>query len=412
MNLIESLRVSLASLAANKLRSALTMLGIIIGVAAVITLLSLGQGVQRMVTEEIKGAGANLLFIFPGGLQGQGALSGQSSLTYNDAQAIADPLNVRDVVAVAPQLMSNGRVVYRDNDIYTSILGATPELLPVRNFQVAYGEFLNTHQLHTKARVALLGSQVARDLFPFGVDPVGQKIKINRISFKIIGVLEPKGAGPFGSQDDIVVVPLTTAFTRLFPQQRNLAGEYLVSTLYAQVVSEERMESATEDISRLLRERHDIPLGGDDDFSVITQADLVAILGEITGVMTLFLAAIAAISLLVGGIGIMNIMLVSVTERTREIGIRKAVGAKRRDILIQFLVEAVTISLLGGVVGILLGCLGSNLISNLSEDLSTYISPSAILLATGFSIAVGVFFGIYPAMRAARLHPIEALRYE
>ncbi|MFQ6001477.1 MAG: ABC transporter permease, partial [Anaerolineae bacterium] len=369
MNLVESLRVALGSLATSKLRSALTMLGIVIGVAAVITLVSLGQGVQKMVTEEIKGAGANLLFIFPGRLQHQGAFTAQSSLTYGDAQALADPLNVPYVTAIAPQLSRSAHVSYADKDLFISVVGVTPEAAPVRNLRVAYGEFIDSNHLHARSRVAVLGSGVVDDLFPQGPYPLGQNIKINGLPFRIIGVLEEKGATAFGSQDDMIWVPLTTAYARLFPQQRNFSGEYLVSTIYAQVASEDHLDAAAEEITRVLRQRHDIDLGDDDDFSVITQADLVAILGEVTGVLTLFLGSIAAISLLVGGIGIMNIMLVSVTERTREIGIRKAVGAKRRDILLQFLVEAVVLSLLGGVVGIALGYLGSNLVSRLSEDL-------------------------------------------
>jgi len=414
VNLVESLRVALGSLATSKMRSALTMLGIVIGVAAVITLVSLGQGVQMMVTEEIKGAGANLLFILPGRLQGGMPLaqSSQSSLTYDDAQTIANPLNIPYVTAVAPQLTGNARVSYADNDLFISVIGVTPETAPVRSLQVAYGEFIDSNHLHARSRVTVLGSGVVDDLFPPGLYPLGQNIKINGVPFRVIGVLEEKGATGFGSQDDMVSVPLTTAYARLFPRQRNLSGEYLVSTIYTQVVSEDHLDAAAEEITRVLRQRHDIGLGDDDDFSVIAQTDIVNMMGEIMGVLTLFLGSIAAISLLVGGIGIMNIMLVSVTERTREIGIRKAVGAKRRDILLQFLMEAVVLSLLGGVVGIALGYLGSNLVSRLSEDLAAYTSPSAILLATGFSIAVGVFFGIYPAARASRLDPIEALRYE
>lgn len=412
MNLVESLRVALGSLATSKMRSALTMLGIVIGVAAVITLVSLGQGVQKMVTEEIKGAGANLLFIFPGGFENQSAFTAPPSLTYDDAQAVSDPLNVPYVTAVAPELSGSARVSYADKDLFISILGATPEAVEVANLQVAYGGFIDSGHLHARSRVAVLGSGVVDDLFPPGLYPLGQNIKVNGLPFRVIGVLEEKGATAFGSQDYMIWVPLTTAHARLFPQQRSVSGEYLVSTIYAQVVSEDHLDAAAEEITRLLRQRHDIGMGDDDDFTIITQADLVSILGQITGVLTIFLGSIAAISLLVGGIGIMNIMLVSVTERTREIGIRKAVGAKRRDILLQFLVEAVVLSLLGGVMGIALGYVGSNLVARLSEDLTAYTSPSAILLATGFSVAVGVFFGIYPAARASRLDPIEALRYE
>ncbi|HIP97636.1 MAG TPA: FtsX-like permease family protein [Anaerolineae bacterium] len=412
MNVGESVRIAVRSLTVNKMRAALTMLGIIIGVGAVIALLSVGEGVQALVTERLQGVGSNLLFIIPGNGEDSQLDGGRPSLTYEDALAIADPFNVPDVVAVAPKLSSRLQVLYGNKDIRTSITGVTPEYVSVRNAGVALGSFITAEHLETNARVAVLGLDIYEELFPNGEYPLGQTIKINRLPFRVVGVMEEKGGTGFGNEDDQVFIPLTTAQTRLFPHWRSLSGDHLVSVIYAQVVSEERMDAAMQEITELLRQRHKIAFRDDDDFTVISQVDIISIFEEITGVLTIFLGSIAAISLLVGGIGIMNIMLVSVTERTREIGIRKAVGAKRRDILLQFLVEAVALSLVGGFVGIGLGEMGAYVISRLAESLETVVSLKAILLATGFSVAVGLFFGIYPATRAARLHPIDALRYE
>jgi putative ABC transport system permease protein len=268
--------------------------------------------------------------------------------------------------------------------------------------------------MSSQARVAVIGSKVYERLFDSGTDPIGATIEINNVPFKVIGVLESKGTGGGmgGDQDEIVLVPMSTAHQRLFPKYHNSRGESQVSVIYVQVVSADRMGAASDEISQLLRSRHNIDFASDDDFSVINQKDLLSIFGQITGVLTLFLGAIAGISLLVGGIGIMNIMLVSVTERTREIGLRKAVGAKRRDILAQFLIEAIILSLIGGVLGILLGSAGAMGISRLQSDLKAVVTPQSVLLAISFSTAIGLFFGIYPATRASRLNPIEALRYE
>ena len=419
MGLTEQLRVALRALSVNKLRSSLTMLGIIIGVGAVITLLSVGQGVQNLVTGQLQSIGTNLLFVVPGNMsdsQMQARSGSFQQMTLADAIAIGDPANAPDVIAVAPELMSSAEVSYGKKTVRVNTSGVTPIYETVRNFPVTDGRFISETDINSKARVAVIGSRIAERLFTEqGLYPLGTSIKVNNVPFRVVGVLESKGGGGGmmgGNQDEVVLVPLSTAHERLFQRNHNSRGEPLVSVAYAQVVSEDRMSEAADEISALLRDRHDIAFEDDDDFSVINQRDLVAIFGQITGVLTLFLGAIAGISLLVGGIGIMNIMLVSVTERTREIGLRKAVGAKRRDILMQFLIESVVLSLIGGLLGIAIGALAAWGISQLQSDLTAVVTPQSIILATSFSAAVGLFFGIYPATRAARLNPIEALRYE
>ena len=415
MNLTSSVRIALRGLSSNKLRTALTMLGIVIGVGAVITLLSVGQGVEQYVTQQFQSVGSNLLFVVPGQLQQSGPpIRGQRAsqgLTYGDALAIADSFNVPDVVAVAPELYRYTAVSAGSRDALPQVSGVTPQFTAVRNWEAVLGEFIDETALAAQSRVAVLGQSVAERLFPDEDYPIGQTIKIGAVPFRVIGVMEEKGGSGFGDQDNTVFVPLTTAQARLF-RDRTLSGEYRVSVIYATAVNEDRMEAAAQQIAELLRVRHNIAYRDDDDFTIINQSDIISIFGEITGVLTIFLGSIAAISLLVGGIGIMNIMLVSVTERTREIGLRKAVGAKRRDILLQFLIEAVVISMIGGLVGLGLGIVGAQAISRLAEELTAVLSAQSVLLAIGFSAAVGLFFGIYPATRAARLNPIDALRYE
>jgi len=417
MNLLESFRIALRALAANKMRSILTMLGIIIGVAAVIALMSVGQGVQAMITEQLQSAGSNLLIIMPGSLKdaqpGDPRLQRPSNpLTNGDWMAIRDPLNVPHLLAVVPEADGRASVTFGKTTMSLAVTGTNEEYPFVRNFMPADGRFLNEEDVLGEGRVAVLGSNVAEKLFPADIYPLGQSIRINNIPFRVIGVMEKKGGGSFGSFDDIVFVPFTTAQQRLFPYLRSPRGEPTLSLILSKVDSEDNIAQAVTDIENLLRERHNITYLDEDDFSVINQADILDIFGSITGVLTTFLGGIAAISLLVGGIGIMNIMLVSVTERTREIGLRKAVGAKRRDILLQFLVEAMVLSLIGGIVGMILGFVGAQLLASLAKDLNAVISWDSVLLATGFSALVGLFFGIYPALRAAQLHPIDALRYE
>ncbi len=419
MNLLESVAVALRSLATNKMRSGLTMLGIIIGISAVITLVSVGQGVQAVVDEQMEGIGSNLLFVMPGELEAsrtsvQSMLRSVniSTLTLGDALAMASPLNAPDLLGVAPEFVANGTLVYGNRNAQTSVAGVTPSYPEVRNFYPVKGSFIREEDIRSRARVAALGQSVLEELFPPGIDPIGQIIKINRVPFRVIGVMQEKGVSSFSDDNDIVFIPLSTAQTRLF-SGRDLSGEYTVSVIYAKAVDESRLDDAGDQIVHLLRRRHGLIYSTDkNDFTVLTQKDVGEVLQSLTAILTVFLGLIAAVSLLVGGIGIMNIMLVSVTERTREIGIRKAVGAKRRDILVQFLIEAVVLSLLGGLIGITLGVSGTVGISRTVSELTLHLSASTILLSAGFSTGVGLFFGIYPAVRASRLNPIDALRYE
>jgi putative ABC transport system permease protein len=421
MSVLESIRVALQGLAANKLRSSLTMLGIVIGVGAVIALLALGQGTQAAVTEEIQGIGSNLIFIMPGSEEGHGPGATRSvadTLTLADAEAIAALDIVPGVLAVAPEFNNSADVVYGSESVNATITGTTPDYPLVRSSSLEMGEFFTEQHSTTMARVAVLGHQTAEDLFG-GSDPLGRTIKINPLTgsgqssvhFRVIGVMEEKGGGMAGNADSTVFIPISTAQRKLFGGRATSGTSWKVSSINVSLVSEETMDAATDEITLLLRQQHKIQPGEDDDFSVMSQEDILSMAEQITSILTIFLGAIAAISLLVGGIGIMNIMLVSVTERTREIGIRKAVGAKRRDILRQFLIEAVVLSVIGGLLGILLGA-GIAILVEQSGLMTTVVSADAVLLATGFSVAVGLFFGIYPSMRAARLPPIEALRYE
>ena len=413
--IVESIQIAFRALAANKLRAALTMLGIIIGVAAVITLMSVGRGVQNYITGQFAGLGSNLLFVFPGSSKEprsfMAGASGASTLTDGDARALADPQRAPDVLRVSPVVRQRAQVVAGRENALTTVRGVTPNYASVRDYNKTVGTFIRDVDVLERARVVLVGSDVVDRLFPNGEYPLGRMIRVAGTAYRIVGLLEKKGGNSFGSEDDSMMVPLTTALERLSqaPMRR---GEHVVSAITIQAVGQNRMNAAADQITAILRERHKIAFRDEDDFTVFNQTDILNVFGQITGVITAFLGAIAGISLVVGGIGIMNIMLVSVTERTREIGLRKAVGAKPRDIRLQFLVEAVVLSVTGGLIGIALGTAGALLISRLVEGFQAIVSLDAIALATGFSAAVGLFFGLYPAWRAGNLNPIDALRYE
>jgi putative ABC transport system permease protein len=408
MYLTENIRLALRGLSANKLRAALTMLGVMIGVAAVITLLSIGDGVNRYVADQFVGLGTNLVFILPNDDPNRT----ESSLTMQDAQRLADPAVLTGAAGIAPVVMRRADLQLGGTLYRTNLRASTPEYESIRGFAVARGRFINESDYHGRSRVAVLGPATVDHLFPADTDPLGANIRVNGVTFRVVGILVEKGGSPFGSQDDQIIVPLTTAHDRLFNLRSQRTGQQLVDMILVQAINSQLVEDIVIDTSLALRQAHDITFRDEDDFLILTQQDFLSAFGEVTGVLTLFLGAIAGISLLVGGIGIMNIMLVSVTERTPEIGLRKAVGAKRRDILGQFLTEAVVLSLLGGLAGILVGALGATAVHWFVPDLDTSLSALSVLLAVSFSIGVGLFFGIYPAFRAAALHPIDALRYE
>ncbi len=415
MSLYESVRVAMLALTANKLRSILTMLGIIIGVSAVIALMSIGRGVEQFFVQQFTSLGTNLLYVFPGQLSEGGPRQGgrvRGVLTLNDSYAIANPMRVPDVIAVAPEVRGNALIARAGNDMDVSVSGVTATYQDALSGEAAIGAFLTETDVEERSRVVVIGSDVFGKLFEPTEDPLDQTVRINNILFRVIGVMEERGAGVGGANlDEMIFIPLTTVQDRLF-RRRTVSGEYQVNLIYASVISEDRMEAAQQQITDLLRERHNISFRGEDDFVIINQSDLISIFGDILSAMTVFLSAIAFISLVVGGIGIMNIMLVSVTERTREIGLRKAVGAKRRNVLGQFLIEAVTLALIGGLLGIALGAGGAVAATSFVNDFSAVVGLDAIAISILFSMAVGLFFGIYPAYRASRLNPIDALRYE
>ena len=405
MNFLMTVRVALKALRKNKLRSLLTVLVVVIGVCAVITLVNLGSGAQISIEKAISGLGTNLLIIFPGSVTQGGIRTGYGTVTTliaEDAEAILNECTA--VQMVTPVVTSAAQVVFQNQNWSTSILGADTDYQRIKSWPLALGDFFTSQDVKAATKVCVLGETLAEKLF-VKQNPVGQVIRIKRIPFRVVGVLTPKGQTAFGQdQDDTILVPYTTA-------QKRLVGITHVSMIMASAVSVEGTAAAQEQIRDLLRHRHKIKKGDDDDFTVRNLADLTAVFSTITGILTLLLGSIASISLLVGGIGIMNIMLVSVTERTKEIGIRLSVGATSHDILLQFLFEAVLLSLIGGGIGILFGMGITSTVSYFTGWPSP-ISLYAILIAFLFASGVGIFFGLYPARKASRMNPIDALRYE
>ena len=410
MNIGASVQIALRALRVNKLRSALTMLGIIIGVSAVIAMMAVGSGARERIAEQIRSIGSNVIIVLSGSTTSGGIRLGHGTLltlTEDDATAIAR--EVAAVEAAAPTMRGTAQVVFGNQNWSTVIQGATPEYLVVREWPVVSGRDIMSQDVDGAAKVVLLGQTVAANIFGDS-DPVGEIIRIKKVPFTVVGVLVAKGQSAWGQdQDDIVVIPLSTAKRKVLGVSQ--ANARSVGAIIVRAKGPEWMDEAVEQMTVLLRQRHRLQPGQEDDFTVRNLSEVFAAQEESARTMSLLLGAIASVSLLVGGIGIMNIMLVSVTERTREIGIRMAVGARERDILTQFLIEAVTLALIGGLVGIALGVGGSALLSFLAQW-ETLIAPQAILLAFLFSTVVGVFFGYYPARKAASLNPIEALRYE
>ncbi len=405
MRYLQIIKIAYRALKRNKMRSSLTMLGIIIGVGAVIAMVGIGQGAKKMVDAQIASLGDNLLTIFPGSHTAGGVREGAGSvtrLTDDDAKAII--LSCPAVLKISPVVRTSAQVVAGNLNWGTQVQGYSPDFVDIRSWSVSSGAFFTDQDVRGATKVCVLGKTVADNLFP-EQDPVGQLIRIKKLPFRIIGVMSKKGQNAFGQdQDDIILVPYTTA-------QKKLSGVSFVNSIIASAKDRNEINLASDQITQLLRQRHKIPAGETDDFTVRSQLDIASVAGSTSSVMTILLAAIASVSLIVGGIGIMNIMLVSVTERTREIGIRMAVGAKGNDILTQFLVESIVLSLFGGIIGILLGIISSKIISGVL-NWPIYISPPAVALAFFFSGFVGIFFGFYPARKASLLDPIEALRYE
>ena len=417
MKFIDSFIIAIRSLSANKLRSALTMLGIIIGIGAVIAIMAGGRGMETYVTSTLEELGTDVLYVQPVNPDAPGAAAmspmfATPSLTLDDAEAIA---RIPSVLGVAPTNENFVELIFGDETIASVIEGTTPEFKEAFGSEMASGQFISERNVASRDSVVVLGSETAKDLFG-DEDPVGQKIKINKKRFTVIGVLVAKGSAMLGfSLDELVVVPITTYQTRLFTQ-RTPSGEDAVQSIGVLVSGPEVMDDVKADIETTLRQRHRIDEDEKDDFSIVSMEQMIGIFSDITGVVSIFLAFIASIGLLVASIGIMNIMLVSVTERTREIGIRKAVGAKRRDILVQFLLEAATLSLVGGGAGIALGwtlAFAISFIAGLAGfPMQAALSPLHVIIAVTVSVIIGLVSGIYPALRAARLNPIDALHYE
>lgn len=407
---VSSMRIAFQALRINKLRSALTMLGIIIGVAAVIATIAVGSGATQRIQQQIASIGSNLIIIIPGSLTASGLRMGTgNAVTLSESDARELMAQCPDVALAAPVLRGTAQVVYGNNNWATSILGITPAYLDIREISMGDGAAFSQHDVDAANTVALLGKTVVNNLFG-GADPVGQTIRIKRVPFTVAGVLTPKGQSPTGQdQDDVILLPISTAKRKVIGI--NPVNANAVNAIMMQAKSDGQIQAAQEEASALLRQRHHLQPAQEDDFSIRNMEEIFSAQEASSRIMSLMLAAVASVSLLVGGIGIMNIMLVSVRERTREIGLRQAVGAKTRDILTQFLVEAVTLSVAGGFCGVVLGVSASAAISRLA-GWATVVGPAAVALAVFFSALVGVSFGYYPARKAAYLDPIEALRYE
>jgi putative ABC transport system permease protein len=410
MKLGSLLRIALRALAVNKLRSALTMLGIVIGVGAVIVMIAVGAGAQARVEEQIRALGSNLLLVMPGSTTAGGVRMGfGSGSTLTEDDVVAVNREIPEALA-APALRGAAQVIWGNANWSTQVFGVTPEYLDVRQWPLASGRSFEPAEMAAAAKVCLIGATVARQLFGDG-DPLDQAIRIKRVPFTVIGVLESKGQSMMGSdQDDLILMPISTARKRVLGAS-NLAKQRSVGTIWVKVAEGYDMKIAEEQVRSLLRQRHRLQPGQDDDFSLRNLEEVAATQEASSRVLALLLAAVASVSLVVGGIGIMNIMLVSVTERTREIGLRMAVGARTRDILGQFLVEAVTLSLIGGLAGIAIGVATAVGIAEIA-GWRIVLSAESVILAVAFAFAIGVFFGFYPARKAARLNPVEALRFE
>lgn len=401
----ETVTIALHALMANKLRSLLTMLGIIIGVASVISMVSIGMGVRSNVTNSIASLGSNMLIIMPGSTNNggvRGAAGSRTTLKYSDAKAIESKIS--EAQYVSPTVSGSYQIVYGNQNWNTSVEGVTPALMQIRSLTVSNGSFITENDLNKRNRIAVIGTTVAENLF--GTEnPVGKNIRVNNQPFKVVGLLESKGQSSMGQdQDDMIYVPLTTA-------QERLRGIDYVQSINVQVTSQDKMDEAQSKIETLLRQRHHITGDKDNDFTVRNLTSLMQTMEQSTTMITILLGSIAGISLLVGGIGIMNIMMVSVTERTREIGIRKALGATFSNIMVQFMVESMVLGVIGGLIGIGLGCIIAQAIAKFG-GFTTVITATPIIVSFAFSVGIGLFFGIYPARKAARLDPIEALRYE
>jgi putative ABC transport system permease protein len=399
------IKVAFKSIVKNKMRTLLTMLGIIIGVAAVIVMVAIGKGAEKRIQDQIASMGTNLIMIFPGSMQSRGVRMGADSgvrLSLDDVDRLRKNSTLVD--AVSPVVRAGVQVIGGSGNWNTSVYGGSEQYLEIRDWPLTSGDNFTANDIRAQNKICIIGQTIVKNLFP-NEDPVGQQLRLRNVPFKIIGVLKERGQNAFGmDQDDVIIAPYSTVLYRL-------SGHVHINQILARASSLEQMSQAQAEITAIMRESHKLPEGEDDDFTVRNQTDIASTAQETTQVLTILLASIASISLLVGGIGIMNIMLVSVTERTHEIGIRMAIGARSRDILVQFLIEAIVLSLSGGLIGVMIG-FGATWIVHQTTGWNTVIAPVNVFLSFGFAGAVGVFFGYYPARKAAALNPIEALRYE